>query len=222
MEFFNLPPTTRVNRVIPKNTFETYSSGKQKKLFTELIARISWLNKISSETVNLESKEIREIQVFRIELKANEDIRTLLDVIDRAIPYHIVFQVVYEGEVYVSTSVKHPHPINEDNAVIDWTFNSAWFPLEQTCPYQFQLKRSIDAVHSDFCRQIAGIKESDTVPVQELIAQNKQVTTLQKEIVRMQQGIANSKQFNEKVALNVRLKKVELELKMLSKQLKSN
>jgi hypothetical protein len=53
--------------------------------------------------VNLEAKDINEIQVFRIELKAKEDIKTVLDIIDKSIPYNIIFVVQFESSVYIST-----------------------------------------------------------------------------------------------------------------------
>ena len=80
MELFNLPNTTKVNKVIPKNTFDSYTTTKQKKLFSELIARIIWTYKISTDTVNLVAKEIKEIQVFRIELKVKQDIQQVLEI----------------------------------------------------------------------------------------------------------------------------------------------
>lgn len=216
MKLFSLPHTTKVNRVIPKNAFDSYTTAKQKKLFTDLIARITWTHKISTDTVNLEGKDIKEIQVFRIELKAKEDIQPILDIIDKAIPYHIIFIVEHEHLIYLSTSTKHPHPVNEDNAVIDWTFKTDWFvPAENN--YAFHLKKSIDAVYLDFCIQLSGKSSMVANPMQDLIAYKKKVNELKKEIARLKSGIANSKQFKDKVELNLKLKAVENELNELIK-----
>lgn len=214
MELFNLPHTTKVNRVIPKNAFDSYTNAKQKKLFTDLIARITWTHKISKDTVNLEAKEITEIQVFRIELKAKEDIQPVIDIIDKAIPYHIIFIVEHEHLIYLSTSSKHPHPVNEDNAVVDWTFKTDWFePAENK--YALLLKKSVDAVYHDFCIQLSGKASMASKPIQDLIAYKKQASALEKEIARLRSGIANSKQFKDKVALNLKLKEAEEQLKGL-------
>lgn len=214
MELFSLPHTTKVNRVIPKNAFDSYTTAKQKKLFTDLIARITWTHKIATDTVNLEAKEITEIQVFRIELKAKEDIQPVLDIIDKAIPYHIIFVVEHEHLIYLSTSTKHPHPVYEDNAVIDWTFKTDWHaPAENR--YVLNLKKSIDAVYQDFCIQLSGKTSMAPQSIQELVAYKKQASALEKEIARLRSGIANSKQFKDKVALNLKLKAVEEQLKGL-------
>lgn|SRR5690606_2132708 len=214
MELFKLPHTAKVNRVIPKNAFDSYTTAKQKKQFTDLIARITWTHKLSKDTVNLEGKDIKEIQVFRIELKVKEEIQTVLDIIDKSIPYNIVFVIEFGGSIYISTSTKHPHPINEDNAVIDWTFKTGWF-LPSENKYTLQLKKSIDAVYHDFCIQISGKPSMATKPLQDLIAYRKKVDALEKEIAKLKSGMASSKQFNNKVELNLKLKATEDELQSL-------
>jgi len=214
MELFSLPHTTKVNRVIPKNAFDSYTTAKQKKLFTDLIAKITWTHKIATDTVNLEAKDMKEIQVFWIELKAKEDIQPVLDIIDKAIPYPIIFIVEHERLVYLSTSTKHPHPINEDNAVIDWTFKTDWFVPEEN-KYTIQLKKSIDAVYHDFCIQLSDKPSMASRPIQDLIAYRKQVSALEKEIARLKSSIANSKQFKDKVELNLKLKATEDKLQSL-------
>ena len=214
MELFKLPHTAKVNRVIPKNAFDSYTTAKQKKQFTDLIARITWTHKLSKDTVNLEGKDIKEIQVFRIELKVKEEIQTVLDIIDKSIPYNIVFVIEFGGSIYISTSTKHPHPINEDNAVIDWTFKTGWF-LPSENKYTLQLKKSIDAVYHDFCIQLSGKSSMATKPLQDLIAYKKKVDALEKEIAKLKSGMASSKQFNNKVELNLKLKATEDELQSL-------
>jgi hypothetical protein len=214
MDLFTLPLTTKVNKVIPKNAFDSYITTKQKKLFTDLIARITWTHKISTDTVNLEAKDINEIQVFRIELKAKEDIKTVLDIIDKSIPYNIIFVVQFESSVYISTSVKHKHPINEDNAVLDWTFKSEWFSLSEK-KYNLQLKKNIDVVYHDFCIQLSDKPSMATKSLHALIAYKKKVSALEKDIAKLRSSMANSKQFNNKVELNLKIKATENELQSL-------
>lgn len=211
MEIFNLPPTAQVNKVIPKNAFEAYLNAKQKKLFTDLIARISWTYKLSSDTINLEAGQVLEIQVFKIELKVKEDIQPLLDIIDKAIPYSIVFVVEFEDSIYLSTSTKHPHPVNEDNSVIDWTFRTTWFSPSEN-KYSFRLKKSLEAVYQDFCTQLS--EQSDVQPktLHDLVEFKRQVQAIEKEIAKLKANIVTCKQFNRKVELNLKLKAKEKEL----------
>ena len=107
MTYFELPKSTIVNRFIPKNAFDDFTNSSQKKKFTDTIDKITWLNKLSKDTINLDGNDVKEIQIFEIKLKTKEKIQPLLNVIDKAIPYHIVFIVTFGEETYLSTSKKH-------------------------------------------------------------------------------------------------------------------
>ena len=122
MNYFNLPISTNVNRFIPKNAFDAFTSAKQKKKFTDVIDKITWLNKLSKETINLTGKEVLELQIFEIKLKEECYPKDLLDIIDKSIPYQIIFVLSYHDIILISTSKKHNHPLNQDNAVVDWSF----------------------------------------------------------------------------------------------------
>ena len=212
INYFELPLSTLVNKVIPKNAFDNYTNTRQKRLFTDHVHRITWTNKISRETTNLPFKEVQEIQLFKIELKLKEDISSILEIIDKAIPYLIIFSIYYEDEMYLSTSTKHPHPTNENNAVIDWTFKTDWFK-QGTNGYSINLKTNLDWVIKDFSLQISGksalLKESMATIVQN----EQQISVLEKEIDKLKSKISRTKQFNEKVELNLELKVKEDELK---------
>lgn len=205
MELFKLPHTTKVMKVVPKNHFDSYTTSKQKKLFTDWVSRITWQNKIARDTTNLETKTISEILVFNVELKEKQDIQILLNIIEKAVPYTIVFIVEYLGSVYLSTSVKHPHPIAADNAVIDWTFKTDWFVAEEN-KYQLNLFNNIDAVYQDFCIQLMEGNDLKKKSLEELVHYSKEKESLEKEIMQLQKSIKSCQQFKLKVELNLALK----------------
>lgn len=214
MDFFNLPVRTKVGRVVPKNAFDEYTNTKQKKLFTDCIQRISWTHKLSADTVNLDAKDIQEIQVFKVELKQKSEILKILEIINKSIPYHIVFWVEHGQEAYISTASKHPHPTNDDVAVIDWTFTSDWFNKDDNS-FAFNLKGSLDAVFKDLCVQLTGKPELGKQSLGSILKNQQEVDRLQKEISKLKSAISRSKQFNEKVDLNLKLKTAQKELKAI-------
>lgn len=207
---FNLPKSTVVQKIVPKNAFDAYTNSKQKKAFADKIQRITWLNKISFETVNLKDAEIKEIQIFKIELKEKIEIKDILSIIDKAIPYHIIFLVSFNEEFYISTSVKHLHPNDEDNAIIDYTFKSIWLNITEN-PYTIELKNDLDWVFQNFCEQLKTVK-TDSSDIWELVRAQKQDDSLRKEIEKIKSEIARCKQFNIKVELNMKLKELEKSL----------
>jgi hypothetical protein len=202
MTYFELPKSTIVNRFIPKNAFDDYTNSSQKKKFTDTIDKITWLNKLSKDTINLDGNDVKEIQIFEIKLKTKEKIQALLNVIDKAIPYHIIFIVKFGEETYLSTSKKHNHINNENAAVVDWNFSTEW-QLSSEKKTNLNLKESIDFIFTDFCSQISGFHSKD---IKEIIEKDSFKTKLKKQIEDLELKIKKEKQFNLKVEMNNKLK----------------
>src|SRR5690606_4165886 len=216
-DIFQLPLSTHVNRVIPKNAFDQFTDTKEKKDFVDKIDKIRWLYKIATDTTNLPPGEVVELQVFEISLRKRDEIPGLLKVIDRSIPYPIVYILTFGEELMFSLSKKHPHPTDEDKAVIDWTFTSSWLQRHESL-YRLNLKESLDYVFADFCRQLAG-KNSDhsRISVPSLIEREKKTQELQTSIGKLEAAVARAKQFNRKVELNMELQRRREALDQLCK-----
>jgi hypothetical protein len=214
MDYFNLPSNTVVQRVVPKNSFDSFTNSKQKEMFTKDIAKIVWSNSLSTGTINLQGKEIQEIQIFTIELKEQKEIKTLLDIIDKAIPYHIIFVVEFGDWIYFSTSSKHLSPLNDTKSVIDWTYTTPWFKKSDN-KYTISLRKSIDNIFYEFCQQLSFRKNKNIKNIADLSAYNSKLYTLTKEIERLKKSITSCQQFNRKVEMNLLLKELESELSSL-------
>lgn len=213
MSYFELPKSTIVNRFIPKNAFDDYTNSSQKKKFTDTIDKITWLNKLSKDTINLDGNEVKEIQIFEIKLKTKEKIQQLLNVIDKAIPYHIIFIISFGEEIYLSTSKKHNHINNENTAVIDWNFISEW-QSNNNKKLKLNLKENIDFIFTDFCSQVSGFQSKS---IKEIIEKDSIKNKLKKQIEELELKIKKEKQFNLKVEMNEVYKKLQIELKKKSR-----
>lgn len=214
MEVFLLPESARVDMVIAKSKFDDYANAKQKRFFRELVQRITWTHKLSTDTVNLPGDTVGEIQVFRIELKAKQDVRSVLDVIDKAIPYQIIFVIEFQDSFYISTSVKHAHPLDNNNSVVDWSFKTVWLSTEEN-QYRLNLKVSLDSVYRDFCSQISEENKSLGLTLEQIVSSDKEIRALKKEIEKLKRDVYACKQFNRKVELNLKLKSAERRLNEL-------
>jgi hypothetical protein len=204
---FELPLTTVVNRNIPKNVFEKYMNSKQKKIMTSVVGKIKWVNKLSAQTINLDGDEIKEIQVFEIQLKQKQSIQEVTTVIDRTIPYSIIFQIRFDDEILISTSRKHIHPTNENQSVIDWVFESNWIN-SNSFPYKLNLQKNLDFIYSDLCFQISGNQATSDFDIKGLVATEQQKKQLTDQIQKLESAIKNTKKFSKKVELNVELNRI--------------
>lgn len=199
-----LPASTIVDKIIPKNSFEEYATVKQRKLLSSNVARIKWLNKISTQTVNLQGKEINEIQVFEMELKGKFNINELMALINKVIPYQILFVLRFNEEVMYSVSKKHIHPANENQAVVDWTFSTTWTNVIDD-QFEIQLSKTLDFVFQDICFKISGKNTGKEKDIDTLIAKEQQLKQLNSEIEKTQKAIDKCRQFNKRVELNQKL-----------------
>jgi len=214
MDLFNLPYNTVVQRFVAKSLFDSVTNTKQKAMFTNDVAKMIWCNTLSSETTNLPHKEIEEIQIFSIELKEQKVIKSILEIIDKTIPYHIIFIVTCRDEVYLSASTKHPSPLSSAKFVIDWVYTSPWFKKNENI-YCINLKKDIDTVFFDFCQQLSPKLNGSIKNIADLTAYNSRLTSLTREIEQLKKKMLNCYQFNKRVEFNLRLKELEEELKAL-------
>ena len=202
MSFFQLPIQTKKDKSIPKNAFYEYATTKQKQLFVDVVDKIRWHNKLAADTINLTGTEVQEIQIFEIQLKQKKNIESVLPIIEKAIPYHIIFIISYNEEVMLYTSQKHAHPVNENNAVVDWVFKTDWF-LDKKEEYQLNLKVSLDKIFEDFCFKISNkSKIASEEDLKGLIEKEQKIQELKTQISKLEAQVKKTKQFNKKQPLN--------------------
>ena len=95
MEYtFNLPKSAIVNKFIAKSKFyeKAALSTRLQNEFINKIQRITWKYKLAESTVGISKTEaVTEIQIFEIELKEQSIPKNVLKVIDKAIPYQILY-----------------------------------------------------------------------------------------------------------------------------------
>lgn len=216
MSFFQLPIQTKKDKSIPKNAFYEYATTKQKQLFVDVVDKIRWQNKLAPDTINLSGIEVQEIQIFEIQLKQRKNIESVLPIIEKAIPYHIIFVIVFNDEVMLYTSQKHAHPVNENNAVVDWVFKTGWF-ADKKEEYQLNLKVSLDKIFEDFCFKISNNNIASEEDLKSLIEKEQKIQELKNQISKIEAQIKRTKQFNKKQPLNHELNELKKELLKLKK-----
>ena len=216
ISFSQLPKQTQVNRVIPKNAFDTYCNHQQKRLFTEKIEKIRWTHKLAFETINLPHQEIQEIQCFEVELRQKDGIEEALRIIDRAIPYPILFKLVLGDFRKWVISKKHPNPSNEDNAVIDWTFESEW--SSEVGDIEFELKASLDEAFKSICLAVTGEQDKAQIKMEDLVMLKHEAKRLTARMENIKILLAKEKHFKKKVEMNIELQSLQDQLNCLTKR----
>lgn len=125
------PRNAAFGRTIPKRKiYEHTGAGTAlKDLFVQQVEQITWAYKLAPETINIPSTEaISEIQVFRVSLKSSQLDHRILQAIDRAIPFPILFEVSYRDQIKLVAAFKRYHESDTTRWVTGRYFESDWQP----------------------------------------------------------------------------------------------
>ncbi|OLU37270.1 MULTISPECIES: DUF4391 domain-containing protein [Erysipelotrichaceae] len=213
------PKSTELNRRIPKQKFydNAQLSPAIKRAFVDQIRKITWKNKLSPATINLQPSEgIEELEVFEIQLNSNTINEAILRTIDKSIPYHILYVLEYEGKYQIWIPYKeksangsyktdlyyHTDWQNEDDLKL--TING----LTMRELYEGLVRQiAKDAIEKDDSQTSSNLKDS--------IERSKKKKDLEKKIAKLQAQVRKEKQFNKQVELNGKLKKLKKEYEKL-------
>lgn len=214
----DLPRSTVFNRRIPKQKFyENLSvTAELKRIFVEQINMIYWRNKISPTTVNIAAGEtVAEIEVIEIRLNQPSLDKRVLQLIDREIPYHILFLLVYEEQVQAWIGYKEQSQGGTAVFKPGTYYNTEWQPVNEISLRIDGL--NMDAIYEGFIRQIAGerLEDKSSCDLKDAVARDERRKKLQKEIAALEKKVRGERQFNRQIALNAELKRLKQEMEGL-------
>ena len=205
-----LPKSTEFNKRIPKQKFyENLSvTPAMKTAFTEQIKIIYWRNKLAATTLNLApGKLVTEIEVFEIRLTSPDLDEDILRLIDREIPYHILFLLEYDRKYQAAMGYKEASSSGKAAFKVERYYRTEWFTEEELSLHLEGL--TIDAVYENFIRQIAGgqLTGSENTTLKESVEQQKQREQIEKQIAALEAKMKKEKQLNRKMELKAEIKK---------------
>ncbi|GAB1476928.1 hypothetical protein MASR2M70_17640 [Bacillota bacterium] len=211
-----LPRSTEVNRRVAKEKLYQNATltPKTREMIKDQIESVVWRNKLADSTAGISAGEdIKEIQVFEIQLRQRELDKRILPAIAKAIPYKILFVLVFgsEAQSWIEASGTF--------------YNTEWQPLDLPAGQAggFTLKfegLNLDAVYENLARQIADGRLGVDGDIEEAADRDKQRQKLERDINALEKKLLHEKQFNKQVELNGELKRLRKELEALQSWIK--
>ena len=199
----NLPKNCEVNKFIPKKTFyeKVNISSSTKQEFIDKLEKIYWKYKLSEDTINItKTEDVEEIEIFELVLKEKCDVKSLIKVITKEIPYIILFVIKYNQEIQYAIKVDEKILITEWNDKKDFNF----------------IGINLKEVYNNIVRKI--INDNSTENIKTVLEINKQKEELEKKINALRSKIKKEVQFKKKVDLNQELRILEKELEELANE----
>ena len=202
----DFPQKTLFNKPIPKAKFYEKLPVTQavKNCFVNEISAIVWRNKLSPETLNVQpGSRVQELEVIEITLKGEALNDSVLKVIDKGIPYQLLFLLKRGEEYQLCMGYKE----TETSAVKEY-FKTDWMPFE-ALPLQIT-GLTLDEVCDNFIRQIHGSLQTNVnADLKTELVESKELEKLQKRIAQLEKKLLTEKQFKKQMAIRAEL----LELK---------
>lgn len=224
---FDYPAKAKFGRKIPKSKIYEHAlvSTKLKDKIVNEIDSITWKYKLAEESINLQkSPAVPEIQVFDIILKPGiEDLsQAVLETIDKAIPFLIVFQITKNNQIKVKAAFKRPSQAKPEEWVIEKYFESDWLDNQQprqAMPQALDLETLHRKIIKSLMPKIAQL-ESDTdlaneTSLDKQVEKLKQIEELEKEVAKLKSKRNKEPQYNRKIELNQALKQKQKKLNAL-------
>ena len=195
-----LSPSTEVNKRISKEKLYANASltPQVRELIKSQIEAVIWRNKLAESTVGIGvGKDIEEIQVFEVQLRQRELDKRALTAIAKAIPYKILFMLVFEEEVQAWIEVEGVF------------YNTGWV-ITDTLLLRFE-GLNLDTVYENLARQISGGRLGPDGDIAEAVECDKIRQKLEREIEALEKKLLREKQFNRQVEINGKLKRLRAE-----------
>ncbi|MGE4579280.1 MAG: DUF4391 domain-containing protein [Desulfuromonadales bacterium] len=211
------PAKAAFGRVVPKEKIYSHAklSRSLREKFVAQLGKIVWQYKLAPETINLAAKRsVPEIEIFDLHLKTGELSDDVLLCIDKAIPFPILFRLVYEGRIKVMAAYKRPSEADADKWVVDGYFASDWVSASDAhdpMPVALDLGR----LYEQLLRRIMPLPSRAGESLKDHVARLDRIRAKEHEIARMASRLNKEKQFNKKVELNAHLRQLKSELQAL-------
>ena len=210
-----LPERTYYNKRIPKNKFYEKLKVKSKleKQFSTEIESVYWKHKLAPDTLNISAgKNVQEIEIFEINLRQQGISSSIIETIDREIPYHILFVLRYQESAQLWISFKESSKNREGKFKVASYYCTDWLKAEELTLSVEGL--TLDKVYENFIIQIAGekLKLAEEKTLKEAVNEATENEKLQKQIQQLENKIAREKQFNRQVKLMGELRALKSKL----------
>lgn len=215
---FAYPKQAEFNRVVPKTKIYAHAkvSKRIKELFVAQVGEILWKYKLSPETINLPARNgINEIQVFEITLKGLDLDEAVLQAIDKAIPFPLVFQLTHDGQIQFAASYKRPNEADRSKWVIESLFITPFQPssvILQPLPVALDLS----SLYERIVRSHIPLPPRTGEGIAEHVARFNTLEAKQKTKQQLEARLSKEKQFNRKVELSAALRSLVQELETLT------
>jgi hypothetical protein len=214
------PQSTIVNRVVPKTMFYKFMevNPRMKTRFVNDVVNITWLYKLAASTLNVtDTEDMKEIEVFVLNLKQPDCPTDLFSFIDTNMPHHIVFILLHDNHAMQLINYKDWADDTHTKFKITQSFTSSWVALDNL---HLQIDgQSLPRIYDNFVAQVSGIGDHKAGSMADIVALKKQMAAVEAELKTLQKRMRKEPQLDRQMLMNKQVKAKRKELDSLKMKL---
>lgn len=229
----DIPKTCEVDKIVPKDNFYETGNANDNKIIKEYVKRVRWKYSLKESTINInsykdEDRDYEEIAILEIELKNKEKYKKVVEVVQKAIPYALILLIKYEDEVLLNVAYKRTNQTDPSKNTIEEFIYTKWIDTQNLSEKEIQFLKEINIKNlsyrnfykfykdfvdkinifnsSKFSEVITDYENIDAEKIKEII---NQIEIIEKQIIDIKSNIKKEKHFNQKMKMNIEIKKLE-------------
>ena len=239
-ESLNFPINTVVNRKLDKKEFlENFSLNiNDRKLLSQNIDRITLENILNQDTINItpfldEERDYSEIAIIKVKISNKEKLKSINNIIQQ-IPYSLIVFYAFQNEISLCLSPKRINKADSSKLVVEEVHFSKWIDFSNLTNIDKSFLQSLSINNHPFTNLLAFYESfmdklisynasiySGTLTVSKDTKQIlEDIQKTEAQIIDIKNKIKKETNFNDKVNMNLELKKLNDKLKSLKEDLK--
>lgn len=243
IDYLGIPKSCALGNVIFKKVFTEQGqlSKAEKQLLNEQIEKVIWHYSLKPSTINIdaykdEEREYPEIEVIEVKVASKDKVKKVIEMIMTTIPYPMVLEVTCQDESLLALGdsvINHNDTsknVLKEIIMTQWINRESINQKEQIFLEAVHIKhlssRNLYKLYQDLMAQVIRfnasllakdyIEETDEKLIKE---QYDAIAELDKQISTLKGRIKKESQFNKRLELNVRMKRLEQKKTQLIKEL---
>ena len=237
LETLDLPASAMVDKRVPKTMLHEHGAptAADKRQINEGIEQLVWVAALKPTTIGVaeyhdELREVLEIAVLQLTLRAAAKVGRLIELVHRAVPYPVL--LVTEQGLTVGLSAAHKRwslseagktVLDGDVVTVEWDSeqeDERWPGFRDALALGQQPRISLQALYQGWIDTLLALQAARLKGTFEVASNAEQAglrhkalqecTRLAREIARLRATAAKEKQIARRVDLNIELKRLEV------------
>ena len=245
---FNVPKECIEGSRIPKKLFyEEYDmSSSDKELFTKAIGKIVLEYMFSEDRINIaayknDDIECEEVAVIRVFLHEDSKYKRICEIIQRAIPYSLIVICEYKEKVLFNVASKRINKNDESKNTVEEMVFTDWISVEKQKKNDKVFLEGLNVrewsysnlykFYNSFLDKVklfnaskysSNLEIFNNIDVDTVKKLTDKIERLELEISSLKDKLKKESQFNKKMDLNIKIKKLEIKKNEFIKELNGN